>query len=121
MEPVDGFADSVQDVFRGDARKWHVGSALLRLMNGQLRLLSSMGNIAGRLPAGEVPQWTVLTALRPLHALMAAPSLLFLATLAVMLFRPPDVQLYWLDRIAFLLLIFVVLLRAFSLQQSLRV
>lgn len=63
----------------------------------------------------------MLTALRPLHALMAAPSLLFVATLAVMLFRPPDVQLYWLDRIAFLLLIFAVLLQAFSLQQSLRV
>jgi O-antigen ligase len=63
----------------------------------------------------------VLTAFRPLHALMAAPSLLFLVTLAVMLFRPPDVQLYWLDRIAFLLLVFVVLVRAFSLQQSLRV
>ncbi len=63
----------------------------------------------------------MLTALRPMHALMAAPSLLFVATLAVMLFRPPDVQLYWLDRIAFLLLMFVVLLRAFSLRQSLRV
>jgi putative inorganic carbon (HCO3(-)) transporter len=83
--------------------------------------LSSIGNIAGRIPAGELPQWTGLTALRLLHALMTAPSLLFLATLAAMLFRPPDVQLYWLDRIAFLLLTFVVLLRAFSLQQSLRV
>jgi O-antigen ligase len=63
----------------------------------------------------------MLTAIRPLHALMAAPSLLFLATLAVMLFRPPDVQLYWLDRIVFLLLVFVVFLRAFSLQQSLQI
>jgi putative inorganic carbon (HCO3(-)) transporter len=88
---------------------------------GGLRILSSIGTIAGRLPAGELPQWTVLTALRPLHALIAAPSLLFVATLAVMLFRPPDVQIYRIDRIAFLLLVFVVLLRAFSLQQSLRI
>ena len=80
-----------------------------------------MGHIAGRIPAGELPQWTALTALRPLHALMAAPSLLFLATLTVMLFRPPGVELYRMDRIAFLLLVFVVLLRAFCLQQSLRV
>ena len=80
-----------------------------------------MGHIARGLPGGELPQWTVSTVMRPLHALMVAPSLLFVATLAVMLFHPPDVQLYWLDRIAFLLLIFIVLLRAFSLQQSLRV
>lgn len=77
-----------------------------------------MGNIAGRIPAGELRQWTVLTAFRPLHALMSAPSFLFLVTLTVMLFRPPDVQLYWLDRIAFLLLVFVVLLRIAVLQQS---
>jgi len=89
-------------------------------MNGELRILSSMGHIAGRLPAREL-QWTALTALRPLHALMAAPSLLFLATLTVMLFRPPGVDLYRIDRIAFLLLIFIVLLRAFSLQQSMRI
>lgn len=80
-----------------------------------------MGHTAGRIPAGELPQWTALTALRPLHALMAAPSLLFLATLTVMLFRPPGVELYRIDRIAFLLLVFVVLLRAFSRQHSLRV
>jgi O-antigen ligase len=83
--------------------------------------MSSMGNIAGRIPAGELRQWTVLTAFRPLHALMSAPSFLFLVTLTVMLFRPPDVQLYWLDRIAFLLLVFVVLLRIAVLQQSLHV
>ena len=59
--------------------------------------------------------------MRPLHVLMVQPSLLFLATLAVMLFRPPDMQLYWLDRVAFLVLLFVVLLRALVLRQSLRV
>src|SRR5450432_3790362 len=59
----------------------------------------------------SLAQWTVVTAFRPLHALVAAPALLFLATLTIMLFRPPDLQFYWLDRIAFLLLLFVVFLR----------
>jgi len=80
-----------------------------------------MEQIAGRLPSGELPKWTALTALRPLHALMAAPSLLFLAALTAMLFRPPGVELYPIDRIAFLLLVFVVLLRVLSLRQSFRV
>jgi O-antigen ligase len=52
---------------------------------------------------------------------MVAPSLLFLATMTVMLFRPPDIQLYWLDRVGLLLLVFVVLLRALVLRQSLRI
>ena len=60
---------------------------------------------------------SVVAAFRPVHALVAAPALLFLATLTVMLFRPPDIQFYWLDRIAFLLLLFVVLLRALVLRQ----
>ena len=62
--------------------------------------------------------WTVVAAFRPLHALMAAPAILFLATLTIMLFRPPDLQFYWLDRIAFLFLLFVVLLRALALRRS---
>ena len=36
-----------------------------------------------------------------------------------MLFRPPDVQFYSLDRVALLLLVFVVLLRAMALRKSL--
>ena len=63
--------------------------------------------------------WTVVTAFRPLHALVAAPAILFLATLAIMLFRPPDLQFYWLDRVAFLLLLFVVLLRVLVLRRRL--
>ncbi len=62
-----------------------------------------------------------MTALHPLHVLMVQPSLLFLGTLTVMLFRPPGMQLFWLDRVAFLLLVFVVLLRALTLRQSLKV
>ena len=55
---------------------------------------------------------------RVLHALIAAPSILFLATLGVMLFRPPDLDLFHLDRIAFVLLVFAVMLRAFLLRQQ---
>jgi O-antigen ligase len=61
-------------------------------------------------------QRSMIAAVRPLHALVAAPSLLFIATLTVMLFRPPDMQFYWLDRIAFFLLLFVVLIRALVLR-----
>src|SRR5207245_7194384 len=60
---------------------------------------------------------TVAVAVRPLHALIAAPCLLFLATLTLMLFRPPDLQFYAADRIAFLLLVMIVLLRASILRQ----
>jgi O-antigen ligase len=49
------------------------------------------------------------------------PALLFLATLTTMLFRPPDLKLYYMDRIAFGLLIFIVLLRAQLLRQPMRV
>jgi O-antigen ligase len=66
--------------------------------------------------AGWSAAWAVV---RPLHALIAAPSLLFLATNPVMLFRPPDLQFYWLDRITFLLLAFAVFLRAALLRQRL--
>jgi putative inorganic carbon (HCO3(-)) transporter len=40
--------------------------------------------------------------------------------LTAMLFRPPDMKLYSLDRIAFAVLVFVVLLRALVLRQPLR-
>ena len=62
---------------------------------------------------------TVAVAVRPLHGLIAAPCLLFLATLTLMLFRPPDLQFYAADRIAFLLLVMIVLLRASILRQPL--
>jgi len=51
---------------------------------------------------------------------MVAPALLFLVTLALMLFHPPDFHFHCLDRIAFGLLILVVLLRACVLRQPLR-
>ncbi len=76
-----------------------------------------------RWPAAKrrATEFAVLSAVRPLHALMAEPSLLFIAALAVMLFRPPDVQFYSVDRLAFIVLTLVVLLRALSLHQPLRI
>ncbi len=44
-------------------------------------------------------------ALRPVQAVMAVPTLLFLAALTAMLLRPPDVSFYEIDRVAFALLV----------------
>jgi putative inorganic carbon (hco3(-)) transporter len=61
--------------------------------------------------------WTIGGSLRPLHALIVAPALLFLATLTLMLFHPPDFNFHSIDRFAFALLILVVLLRVCVLQR----
>jgi O-antigen ligase len=82
--------------------------------------MSSAAYPANRLPASEALAFTVGALARPLQALIAAPSLLFLVTLALMLFHPPDFHFHGLDRIAFGLLILVVLLRACVLRQPLR-
>jgi O-antigen ligase len=74
-----------------------------------------------RTAVAEAAQWGVAAAFRPLHALIASPTLLLLATLTAMLFRPPDLKLYDLDRLTFLLLVFAILLRALLLRQSLRI
>jgi O-antigen ligase len=73
-----------------------------------------------RIPGADAVAWVIGASFRPLHALILAPSLLFLVTLGLMLFHPPDVQFHGLDRIAFGLLILVVLLRACVLRQPLR-
>jgi O-antigen ligase len=72
-------------------------------------------------PQPVLAPWLVIAAVRPLHALMVAPSLVFLVMLTAMLFRPPDIQFYSLDRIAFFLLLFVVTLRALVLQRHARI
>ena len=61
----------------------------------------------------------VALALWPLQALMAAPSMLFLAALTAMLLRHPDVSFYEIDRIAFLLLVISVVGRAVVIRQPL--
>lgn len=81
--------------------------------------MSSIAYPATRISGANLLAWTVGTAFRPLHALIAAPALLFLATLALMLFHPPDFNFHSLDRVAFGLLIVVVLLRICLLRQPL--
>jgi putative inorganic carbon (HCO3(-)) transporter len=70
-------------------------------------------------PAASLLAWAAEAALRPMQALIAAPSILFLATLAAMLLRHPDAPLFPIDRVAFGLLIVGVAGRAIVLQQSL--
>ena len=57
--------------------------------------------------------------LRPLHWLISAPTVLFLAALTAMLLRHPDVQFYEIDRVAFLLLVLGVVGRAVVLRRPL--
>lgn len=65
--------------------------------------------------------WAISACFRPLHALMVAPALLFLFTMAVMLFRPADYRFHSYDRFAFVLLIFVVLLRSWTMRAPVRI
>jgi putative inorganic carbon (hco3(-)) transporter len=62
--------------------------------------------------------WAAEFFLRPIHLLISAPSLLFLAVLSAMLLRHPDVRFYEIDRIAFGLLILGVIGRAVILKQK---
>lgn len=65
----------------------------------------------------DFPIRLITTALCPVQVLVSAPCFLFLAALAAMLLRPPEVRFYELDRIAFVLLIVGVLARAVVLKQ----
>lgn len=72
-----------------------------------------------RAPAASLAGWMAEAALRPLHALISVPVLLFLAALAAMLLRHPDVPLFPIDRIAFGLLVVGVMGRAIVLREPL--
>jgi putative inorganic carbon (HCO3(-)) transporter len=82
-----------------------------------------MQSISVRVPRSEIAAdlfvWASQIVLRPLHALMAAPSLLFLAALTAMLLRHPDVAFYEIDRVAFGLLVVGVVGRTVVLRQRL--
>jgi O-antigen ligase len=54
--------------------------------------------------------------LRPLHLALAFPSILYVAAMAVFLFRPPDLYSYYADRIGFGVLVFFVALRTMALR-----
>lgn len=72
-----------------------------------------------RFPSAREAGWSVVAALASLlRAAMAFPTALFLLTLTVMLFRPPDFEFYSLDRFAFLLLVAAVLLRTLVLRKT---
>jgi len=73
-----------------------------------------------RIPGADAIAWAIGGAFRPLHALIVAPAQLFLATMALMLFHPPDFNFHSIDRFAFGLLVFVVLLRVCVLRQPLQ-
>jgi O-antigen ligase len=55
--------------------------------------------------------------LRPLHFGLAFPSLLYVGAMTVFLFRPPDLFSYYADRIAFVILVFFVVLRTMALRE----
>jgi O-antigen ligase len=82
--------------------------------------MSSTGYAATRIPGSNVFPWAIGAPLRLLHLLIVAPSVLFLATLGLMLFHPPDFNFHSIDRFAFGLLILVVGLRVCVLRQPLR-
>ena len=71
-----------------------------------------------RIHGTAVLAWAVNASFRPLHGLIAAPAVLFLATLGLTLFHPPDFHFHSIDRVVFGLLILVVLLRACVLRHS---
>lgn len=53
---------------------------------------------------------------RPLHAIVVAPSVLFIVAMGLMLFHPPDIHFIF-DRVALALLIFAMFLRVCALRQ----
>jgi O-antigen ligase len=59
---------------------------------------------------------TAVMAIRPVHALLVAPSLLFVIALTLMLFRPPNVGFFPFDRIAFCILAFAFLVPSLILR-----
>jgi O-antigen ligase len=71
--------------------------------------------------AGEAEWRGLWVGLRPLQAMMTVPTALFLAALAAMLLRHPDVPFYEIDRVAFGLLVLAVAGRAVVTRQRLLV
>ena len=67
--------------------------------------------LAAARPWEEFAACAIKTALRPVQILISVPSLLFLAALAAMLLRHPDVRFFEIDRVAFGLLLLAVVLR----------
>jgi O-antigen ligase len=83
-------------------------------------MMPSSVSVAGQATALEksAAACSIAGIIRPLQALIAAPTLLFLATLTLILFRPANVGLLPCDRVAFLLLAFIVTLRILLLRNG---
>jgi O-antigen ligase len=79
----------------------------------------SAGIVAQSLLGGDVAGRGIRLGLRPLQAMMLAPTVLFWATLTAMLLRPPDVPFYEIDRLALALLALAVAGRAVLKRQGL--
>ena len=62
-----------------------------------------------------------LLPLKLFHALINSPTLIFLLTMTAMLFRPPDLKSFPIDRVAFFALVILVPLRLCLLRERLRV
>jgi putative inorganic carbon (hco3(-)) transporter len=83
------------------------------------RPLKASTAIWERCPGRELVAAGLAVIVRPLHAVLAAPALLYLSALTVMLLRPPDVDFYHLDRVVFAVLVFAVSVRALLLRRRL--
>jgi O-antigen ligase len=70
--------------------------------------------------AGEIPSYPVAGLLKLFHAVLASPQLLFLVALSTMLFRPPDLKAFPIDRIAFALLVCVMAARGLLRRDGLK-
>jgi len=64
----------------------------------------------------SIPKWSPVSdvvefVLKALYALVRSPTSIFLAALAAMLFRPPDLKAFPIDRVAFIALLAAIALR----------
>ena len=82
-----------------------------------MRALSIAAAREDQLTAGFLAG-AIKSSLRPLQALIAAPTLLFLTALTAMLFCHPDVSFHKLNRVTFALLVVGVVCRAVVLKQE---
>ncbi len=88
-------------------------------MNSSVMGSSAVGSHAVAWDGEGNPLWRVAgLLLRPLHLGLAFPSVLYVAAMAVFLFRPPDLFSFYADRIAFGLLVFFVALRTMALRDK---
>jgi O-antigen ligase len=82
-----------------------------------MRAFSIAATLEEELVSGLLPG-AIKSLLRPLQALIATPTLLFLAALTAMLFCHPDVPFHRLNRVMFALLIVGIVGRAVVLKQE---